>query len=77
MMHEWCHTSIFLLFLAHVCACRYLGEWVDASDDKHANFETQQKAAVRNCWIVAGVYLAMALVSAVGSCFYASRAKRS
>ena len=56
--------------------CRYLGEWYDASEG-HASFKSQQTAAVKNCWIVAGIYGGLAILSAIGNCYYSVKAKRS
>ena len=57
-------------------AFRYLGEWYSTTEP-HDSFSTQQKNAVKNCWIVAGVYGALAIVSTLGSCYYSAKAKRS
>lgn len=56
--------------------CRYLGEWYDASEG-HASFKSQQSAAVKNCWIVAGIYGGLAILSVLGNCYYSVKAKRS
>lgn len=55
---------------------QYLGEWY-VTTEPHDSFKTQQTNAVKNCWIVAGIYGALAIVSTIGSCYYSAKAKRA
>lgn len=54
-----------------------MGEWYDTSEDSHTSYEQQRADAMHNCWVVAGVYLALAVVSGLGTCYYNIKAKRS
>lgn len=49
----------------------YLGEWFDASTE--ALYENQRSEAVKNCWTVAGIYLAIAVLCGIGMVYHKLR----
>lgn len=57
--------------------CRYMGEWYDTSEPNSPPYAEQRANAMHNCWLVAGIYLALAVVSGLGTCYFSFKAKRS
>ena len=57
--------------------CRYMGDWYDTSDENTVSYDQQRANAMHNCWLVAGIYLALAVVSGLGTCYFSFKAKRS
>lgn len=58
--------------------CRYVGEWYNPPGEEGAkSLPDQKSAAVKNCWTVAGVYLAFAVLCGFFMVYYNFKAKRS
>ena len=58
--------------------CRYLGEWYDTSTNTTTHeilspYSNQKSAAMTNCWVVGGVYFALALVCGLGMVYHKLR----
>ena len=56
---------------------RYIGEWYDVTSDNPVPYDVQRRDAVSNCWTVAGIYGALAVLSGLGSCYHSLKAKRA
>ena len=75
-------TAALVPFSNATVLCRYLGEWYvppkDQDDKEHlTTFAQQQSTASTSCWTVAAIYAALAVISGVGMCYHAMKAKRS
>ena len=54
-----------------------MGDWYDTSDENTVSYDQQRANAMHNCWLVAGIYLGLAVVSGLGTCYFSFKAKRS
>lgn len=72
-----CHdvSKRYTVLKRSITICRYLGEWFEApsSTTQVASYSEQKSAAISNCWVVAAVYFALALVCGLGMVYHRLR----